>query len=91
MLKTKARIVPLYFKDGDKKEFQRILGALKEIYEKEAEFLPAREAGEKIGEEADAVLFPVLDQCLYGNRQAYGNHTGSGSGADHCCGGIPDV
>ncbi|MCI9589992.1 MAG: hypothetical protein HFG42_05495 [Lachnospiraceae bacterium] len=65
MLKTKARIVPLYFKDGDKKEFQRILGALKEIYEKEAEFLPAREAGEKIGEEADAVLFPVLWTNVY--------------------------
>ena len=39
MRKMKANIVPLRFRDADEKEFYRILDALKEIYQEEADFL----------------------------------------------------
>lgn len=65
MIKEKARIIPLYFKDAEYQEFERILGALKEIYVNEVEFLEPKAAGEELTESADAVLFPVMWTNVY--------------------------
>lgn len=64
-MQGKAKIIPLYFKDAEYKEFERILSALKDIYEKEIEFLEPKAAGEELPEGADAVLFPVMWTNIY--------------------------
>lgn len=65
MLKGKAKILPLRFRDAQEGEFYRILDALKEIYKEEVEFLEPMTAGEELPEGADAVLFPVMWTNVY--------------------------
>ena len=65
MRKMKANIVPLRFRDADEKEFYRILDALKEIYQEEADFLEPRLAGDELPVDVDAVLFPVMWTNVY--------------------------
>ena len=61
MRKMKANIVPLRFRDADEKEFYRILDALKEIYQEEADkylegSADAEEAAENIAQKVDTYL-----------------------------------
>ncbi len=55
----KARVVPLYFKQGRNQDFDTQLNLLKEILADDVEFLPEVGFGDPIPE-ADAVLFPQI-------------------------------
>ena len=90
MRKMKANIVPLRFRDADEKEFYRILDALKEIYQEEADFLEPRLAGDELPVDVDAVP-GYVDQCVYGNGLSVKDHPRAVHRAYHHGGGIADV
>ena len=67
----KTRVLPLRLIESNERErgeFDVQMGRLLELYGDVAEFLPVRNLGEEIPEEADAVLFPQFVGSIYDHR-----------------------
>ncbi|MBN2044598.1 MAG: hypothetical protein JW757_06235 [Anaerolineales bacterium] len=56
----RAKVVPLFFKEGRNQDFDIQLNLLKELLANDLEFLPEVGFGDPIPGEADAVLFPQI-------------------------------
>ena len=59
----KARLVPLYFTEANKRErqeFEEQIVRLRQLYGDVAEILPEVNVGESLPADADAILFPQL-------------------------------
>lgn len=67
----KTKVLPLRLVESNERErgeFDVQMGRLQELYGDVAEFLPVRNLGEEIPEEADAVLFPQFVGSIYDHR-----------------------
>lgn len=66
----RARLVPVYFKQGRDADFDKQLNILKTMFAEQAEFLPEVGLGDPLPE-ADAVVFPQLLGEAYRNVEAF--------------------
>lgn len=69
--KNVAKVVPLQFEGTKTEEFDKILGKLREIYADEMETTEPVMLGNKIPEDADAVLIPVMWVDAYINLELF--------------------